>query len=149
MSEKRYTKREGFKISSIPLTYKHAIPVSKTEKFWKGLAEGKIYATRCKICGSLYFPPQVDCANCRSADVEWVEVPEEGVPVTFTKVYARPQGYEGFDPYIIAIVEAGDVRVMGWVMNINDETKLKIGSKVKIQPVYIEKHDKYIIGFYV
>jgi hypothetical protein len=38
---------------------------------------------------------------------------------------------------------------MGWVMNINDETKLKIGSKVKIKPVYIEKHDKYIIGFYV
>ncbi len=149
MSEKKYTKREGFKIPSIPLIYKHAISVSRTEKFWKGLAEGRVYATRCKICGSLYFPPQADCADCRSTDMEWVEVPGEGVIVTFTKVYAKPQGYEEFDPYIICIVEAGGVRVMGWVVNTNDESKIRIGDKVQIKPIYIEKHNKYIIGFYI
>ena len=64
------------------------IPISKTLKFWEGLKEGKIYTTRCKNCGKLYFPPVVDCAECYSSDMEWIELSGEGEIETFTHIIA-------------------------------------------------------------
>ena len=50
------------------------IPVSKTLKFWEGLKEGKVYATKCTKCGKLYFPPTADCPECMGSAVEWVQL---------------------------------------------------------------------------
>ena len=48
------------------------IPISKTLKFWEGLRNGKVYATKCQGCEKLYFPPAVDCPDCLSSEMEWV-----------------------------------------------------------------------------
>ncbi|WP_243676120.1 OB-fold domain-containing protein [Vulcanisaeta distributa] len=45
---------------------------------------------------------------------------------TFTRVYSRPQGFEDFEPYIIAIARVGDVRVMGWLINVKDERCVRL-----------------------
>ena len=68
-----------------PLTLKSArtleitynLPISRTSRFWEGLKEGKVYATKCKKCGRLVFPPVADCGECGSSDVEWVELDQE------------------------------------------------------------------------
>ena len=39
---------------SRPITLIYDIPTSKTLRFWDGLKQGKIYATRCKKCGKAY-----------------------------------------------------------------------------------------------
>lgn len=147
MSERRYVKRMGPYIDSIPFLLKHQIPTSKTERFWRGLAEGKIYAARCRKCGSVYFPPQADCPLCMADDMEWVELPRSGTLETFTKIYSKPQGYEEFDPYIVAIASLDNgVKLMGW-LDAKDEKCIKVGDKVLLDISYIDKHKKYIIIF--
>ncbi|MGC8606030.1 MAG: Zn-ribbon domain-containing OB-fold protein [Vulcanisaeta sp.] len=146
-TSRKTVKAEGPTIDSVPIVYRHKIPISKTVKYWDGLKEGKIYATRCRSCGAVYYPPQADCPYCGSSDVEWIELPREGILETFTRVYSRPQGYEEFEPYIIAIARVGNVRVMGWLINVKDERCVKIGDEVILSTTYIEKHNKYIITF--
>jgi len=73
-------------IKSRKLTVTHNIPISKTEKFWRGLKEGKVYATKCKKCGAIHFPPAADCSKCYSSDMEWIELSNEAEIETYTHV---------------------------------------------------------------
>ncbi|MEM3579074.1 MAG: Zn-ribbon domain-containing OB-fold protein [Candidatus Bathyarchaeia archaeon] len=119
-------------ITSKPITYVHKIPIGKTKIFWEKLKEGKIYATKCKKCGSLYYPPQVDCPRCLISEIEWIKLSEEAVLETYTHVYAKPQGFTQYAPYIIAIAKTLEgVKVMGWLEEINP-TEIKAGIKLKI-----------------
>ncbi|AFA39374.1 putative nucleic-acid-binding protein containing a Zn-ribbon [Pyrobaculum oguniense TE7] len=146
MMSRKYVKREGPWIPSVPLVYNHKLPIANIEKYWKGLDEGRVFATKCTACGTVYYPPQIDCPSCRSQQMEWVELPKEGVIDTFTKIYARPQGYEDFEPYIVAIVHTGGLRIMGW-LKAKDERCVKVGDRVVIRTEKVEKHNKHIIVF--
>ncbi len=139
MSEKRTVKRQGPTIDSIPLIYRHKIPISKTHKFWQGLAEGRIRATRCGTCGSIYFPPQDDCPKCMVSGLEWIDLPNRGTIETYTKVYAKPQGYEHFDPYIVAIANVGTARIIGWLLGVDDEKNVRVGMTVEVGVVEVEQ----------
>jgi len=46
-------------------------------KFFKGLLEGKIWATRCPKCGDTWVPVRTHCWNldCNLEKTEWVEMP--------------------------------------------------------------------------
>jgi hypothetical protein len=108
------------------LTYKHNIPVTKVEKYWKGLEEGKIYGTECKNCGAKYSPPQADCSVCYSSDMEWIEISGEGEVVCMTEQYSFPAGFEFLnEPYVIAVAKFGDFKVIGWT-----KEKVFVGDKV-------------------
>jgi len=119
-------------ITSRPITFTHKVPVLKTRLFWEKLSEGKVYATKCKKCGKLYYPPQGDCAPCLSSDVEWVELGKEAVLETYTHALQRPAGFDGYEPYIIAIAKTKEgVRVMGWLEGIKPE-EVKVGMKLEM-----------------
>ena len=119
-------------ITSRPITFTHKVPVLKTRLFWEKLNEGKVYATKCKKCGRLYYPPQSDCAHCLSSDVEWVELNKDAVLETYTHALYRPAGFDGYAPYTIAIARTRDgVRVMGWLEGIKLE-KVKVGMKLEM-----------------
>ena len=119
-------------IKSRTLTLTHDIPISKTKIYWEGLKEGNVYATKCKKCGEIYYPPQVDCPHCLTSDVEWIQV-FEGTLETFTQAYLKPQGFTHYEQnYIIAIVKAAEgVKVMGWLEDM-DVKVAKAGMSVKI-----------------
>lgn len=120
-------------MDSRKLIYSHKIPISKTKIFWDGLKEGKIYATKCKECGEIYFPPQADCNKCLSSNVEWIQLSDIGVVETFVASYLKPQGFEHYEvPYIIAIVRTNEnVKIMGFIQE-HDYKDIKVGMKVKI-----------------
>ncbi len=122
-------------IVSRKLVYEHRIPVSKTKVFWDGLKDGVLYATRCKKCGKIYYPPQADCIECLASDVEWVKLSSEGTLVTYTQNVYAPQGFTHYGkPYIIAIAETPEgVKVMGWLEGV-DVRDAKVGMRVKITP---------------
>jgi uncharacterized OB-fold protein len=90
-------------VISRPLTYIHKIPILKTQLFWEKLKEGEIYATRCKKCKKLYYPPQADCPECLASEIEWIKLSGEATLEAYTQVQARPQRFENYEPYIIAI----------------------------------------------
>jgi len=125
--------KEAPHIPSRPLTYAHKIPISKTGVFWEKLKLGEVYATKCRKCGKLYYPPQVDCPRCLTSEAEWVKLSGEGRLFSYTWVYYQPQGFTQYQkPYAIAVAEVdGGVKVMGWLEGVKPE-EVKIGMRVAV-----------------
>ena len=120
-------------LKSRPPTLTYEIPISKTHKFWNGIKEGKIYTTKCKKCGKLFFPPAADCPTCLS-DTEWVELSNEAEIETFTHVAVLPATFQKYEPYTIAIGRLKEgVRVLAWLKDVKLENT-KVGMKVRLQP---------------
>jgi uncharacterized OB-fold protein len=123
-----------------PLTLKSArtlhitynLPISKTSKFWEGLKEGKIYATKCQKCGKLHFPPVADCGDCGSSNVTWMELEGEGEIETFSQVVVKPASFSNESDYIVAIARLKDgVRALAWLIGVERED-VKVGMKVRL-----------------
>jgi len=121
-------------LRSKKLVLEYNIPISKTLKFWEGLKEGKVFATRCKMCGRLYFPPVADCGECYSSDIEWVELRGEGRVISFTHVDVRPPSFRGAPPYTVAIAELDDgVKALAWLVGA-EKKDVRIGMRVRLVP---------------
>jgi len=119
-------------LKSKPLTLTYYIPTSKTQKFWDGIKEGKIYTTKCKKCEKLNFPPVADCPTCLSSDMEWVELSGEGEIETFTHIPVKPATFQSYDDYTIAIARLKEgVRILAWLTGVKLRDT-KVGMKVKL-----------------
>jgi uncharacterized OB-fold protein len=119
-------------IKSRPITITQEIPISKTLKFWKGLKEGKVYATRCCKCGKLYFPPSADCPCCVSSELDWIELSNEAEIETFTHIVVRPTTFSQLKPYTVAIGRLKeDVKVFAWLTGFK-LSQIKVGMKAKL-----------------
>ena len=115
---------------TLRITYN--LPISRTSKFWKGLEEGKVYATKCRKCGMLHFPPVADCGACGSSEVDWLELDGEGEVVTFTEVFVKPASFSEEPPYIVAIARLKEnVKALAWLTGVKRE-EVKAGMKVKL-----------------
>jgi len=116
-------------VEGIPLILKYTFPAEELYKpFWEGLKRGEVLGTKCKHCGTVYFPPQRDCPKCMVSDMEWFNVGKEGVLMTYSIVKQKPQGFEQYEDYTIGIVrtEKG-VDLMCWVIG-----KPRVGAKVSL-----------------
>src|SRR5512137_1856433 len=86
---------------------------TKAAEFVNYLAQGKVMATRCRKCGTVNFPPKMDCPDCLSSDVEWFEVSEPGTLETFAVVTYGPSGFENDAPYTLAVASFGKFKMFG------------------------------------
>jgi len=108
------------------------IPISKVLKFYEGLKEGKVYATKCKDCGKIYFPPNVDCPECLTTGLDWVELSSEAEIETFTHVVVRPTTFQQQKPYTVAIGKLKEgVKVLAWLTGFK-LSEVKVGMKAKL-----------------
>lgn len=108
------------------------IPTSKTLKFYEGLKEGKVYATRCKDCEKVYFPPMVDCPECLTTGLDWVELSSDAEIETFTHVLIRPTTFQQYKPYTVAIGRLKEgVKVLAWLTGFK-LSEVKVGMKAKL-----------------
>ena len=115
---------------TLKITYN--LPISRTSKFWKELEEGKVYATKCRKCGVLHFPPVADCGTCGSSEVEWTELDGRGEVVTFTQVFVKPASFSEEPAYIVAIARLREgVKALAWLTGIEREN-VKVGMKIKL-----------------
>ncbi len=64
----------------------YTIRHGSNSKMFLGFVEGKLYATRCPICGDKFFPARTTCWNldCNLAKTEWVELKPAGHVHTYT-----------------------------------------------------------------
>ncbi len=109
---------------------------TKAVDFVNYLQQGKVMTTRCKKCGTLYFPPKVDCPKCLISDMEWVDIKNDSKLVTYTIVHYGPSGFEDQAPYTLAITEFGDgLRVFGRLSKDIKEDDIKPGMELKIVSV--------------
>ena len=101
---------------------------TKAADFVTYLEQGKVMTTRCKKCGTSYFPPKMDCPKCSSSDVEWFEIKGDGKLLTYTIVNYGPTGFENDAPYTLAIVDFTDgLRVFGRLSRDIKESDIKVG----------------------
>ncbi len=108
------------------------IPISKTIKFWEGLKEGKVYSTKCKDCGKIFFPPSADCPMCLSSTLEWVELSSEAEIETFTHVVIRPTTFQQHKPYTVAIGKLREgVKVFAWMTGFK-LSEVKVGMHARL-----------------
>ena len=107
---------------------------SKAADFPTFLEKGKVMTTRCKKCGTSYFPPKMDCPKCLLSDVEWFEIEGNGKLVTYAVVNYGPSGFEDDAPYILAIADFGDLRVFGRLSKDIKDSDIDIGMRLKITP---------------
>jgi len=108
------------------------IPISKVLKFYEGLKEGKVYATKCKDCGKIFFPPNVDCPECLTTGLDWVELSSEAEIETFTHVVVRPTTFQQERPYTVAIGKLKEgVKVLAWLTGFK-LSEVKVGMKAKL-----------------
>ena len=115
---------------TLHITYR--LPISRTSKFWKGLKEGKIYATKCQKCGKLHFPPVADCGDCGSSNLKWTELDGEGEIETFTQVVVKPASFSKEADYIVAIARLREgVRALAWLVGVERED-VQVGMKVRL-----------------
>ncbi|MCH4816065.1 MAG: Zn-ribbon domain-containing OB-fold protein [Saccharolobus sp.] len=113
-------------VDAIPLSIKYKI--NYPDEFIEAVKRGEIVATRCKNCGSVYFPPQKDCYNCGKNEMEWIKVSNEGEIMTYCIVSQKPQGFENYKDYIIGIVRTKDgINLMAWIKG-----QPKVGGKVRL-----------------
>ncbi len=117
---------------TLHLTYN--LPISRTSKFWKGLKEGKIYATKCQKCEKLHFPPVADCGDCGSSNLKWTELDGKGTIETFTQVVVKPASFSKEADYIVAIAQLKEgVRALAWLTGVERED-VQVGMKVRLVP---------------
>ena len=81
----------------------------------------------CRNCGKGMYTKHAVCPNCRGRQFEEFELGDQGVLLTFTKLYAVPEGVEQI-PLTLGIVEfPGGMKVTGQI--VADE--VKIGDKLR------------------
>lgn len=109
---------------------------SKTEEFLSYLEQGKVMTTRCKKCGTRYFPPKMDCPACIDSEVEWFEIKGDGKLLTYTIVHYGPSGFEDEAPYTLGIGEfEGGLKVFGRLSKAIKENEIKTGMGIRVVPV--------------
>ncbi len=108
---------------------------TKADAFVDYLEKEGLYATRCNVCGAVYFPPRVDCASCLNSDMAWFKLEGKGKLLSFTKANFAPTGFEEDAPYVLAVADFQNVKVFGRFQTGFPEDKLKAGMDVQINPL--------------
>lgn len=117
-------------LREFPLRYQ--LGVSRIQRFFEGLKEGKIYITQCNICGNRFFPPRADCPKCLNPNLNWIQLDPEGELLTYTVIYVKPQSFAHYKDYVVGIAQLKEgIRVLAWV-NIDDPKKIKPNMKVHL-----------------
>ena len=113
-------------------------------KWFAGLKEKKLYATRCPSCGRVQTPPREICADCRVRSEEFVEVgPNATVTLVDIVHYASPDPLTGKireTPYAALFVVmdgAGKDQSFSHFLNPKDFSRIKAG--LKVRPVWAKE----------
>jgi len=61
-----------------------------------------LVGSKCKGCGTLFFPTRQYCAGCESTNVEDYGFSGHGVIETYTTIHVAPAGFNA--PYVVAII---------------------------------------------
>ena len=116
----------------------------------------ELLGTRCKWCGSYFFPKQETfCRNpsCRSTEFEETPLSREGTIWSYTEhFYSPPEPYiftEPFEPYIIVAVELEKEKmiVLGQAAQGVKSEELSTGQKVElvVEPLYEQEGTQYTV----
>ncbi len=100
---------------------------------WRHIKERyNLIGTRCKTCGSVYFPSRNICPKCRrKGELEEFKFSGKGKVYTYSIVRTPPKEFENIAPYIVGIIELEEgARITSQIDC--DLNKIDIGMPVKV-----------------
>ncbi|MFC1532229.1 Zn-ribbon domain-containing OB-fold protein [Thermodesulfobacteriota bacterium] len=113
--------------------------VKKTIPIREGLwseASSHLLGHKCSSCGEIFFPGKNNgiCTNCRSTDLEEIELNSRGKIHTCTVVMLRPPGgyYRGDVPYSIGWVELEEGVLVETLFTGCDPEEVHVGMDVEL-----------------
>ena len=118
-------------ISPVNLAYDYAASPEET-KFFRGLAEGKLFGQRCPKCEKVYIPPRGACPVDGVPTTDEVELPDRGTVTTFCIVNVPVLGQTIEPPYVSAYVllDGADIAVRHLILDI-DAADVRMGMRVE------------------
>ncbi|MCW2857308.1 MAG: DNA-binding protein [Marmoricola sp.] len=118
-------------VSPVHLAYDYAASPEET-KFFRGLAEGKLFGQRCPVCEKVYIPPRGACPVDGVPTAEEIELPDRGTLTTFCVVNVPFQGQTIPIPYVSAYVllDGADIAFLHLILDI-DAADVRMGMRVE------------------
>ncbi len=124
--------------------------------FTMDAAEPRLLGSRCKVCGTFFFPKEADfCRNpaCSSNEFEEVPLSTRGKLWSFTNnCYPPPKPYMApapFEPYIVAAVELETEKmvVLGQVAKGIEINHLSAGMEMELflDTLFEDDDNEYIV----
>lgn len=97
---------------------------TSTESYWRGLAEGRLLASRCGACGSLDAHPRGFCPACWSEELAEVELGGRATLYSFSVVHANPAPpFADLVPYVAALVDLDEgPRIATRLVDVDPDT---------------------------
>ncbi|MEM1667052.1 MAG: Zn-ribbon domain-containing OB-fold protein [Thermofilaceae archaeon] len=91
----------------------------------------RLIGGRCPSCGNVTYPHRLVCPFCGYEGLEPIELPRRGKVVTFTVIRHPPRGFEGREPYVIAIVELENgARILAQLTDVRPD-EVRVGMEVE------------------
>jgi uncharacterized OB-fold protein len=118
-------------VSPVNLAYDYAASPEET-KFFRGLAEGKLYGQRCPKCEKVYIPPRGACPVDGVPTTDEIELPDRGTVTTFCIVNVPFLGQKIEPPYVSAYVllDGADIAFLHLILDI-DAADVRMGMRVE------------------
>jgi uncharacterized OB-fold protein len=107
--------------------------------FWDAADEGRLVAQRCAKCGRLRHPPRPMCPECRSLDVEIVDLSGRGTLYSYALLHhPRHPAFEY--PVVAALVDLDEgIRLVSNLVGVDgDGDGIRIGMAVRAEFVETE-----------
>jgi uncharacterized protein len=100
--------------------------------FWDAADEGRLVAQRCAACGRLRHPPRPMCPECRSLDIEVVDLSGRGVVYSYSVLH-HPQ-HPAFEyPVLAALIDLDEgIRIVSNVVGVEPD-EIRIGAAVQVE----------------
>ncbi len=92
--------------------------------------EKRITGVKCKGCGKVFYPKRFCCPHCGGNAFEKVYLGDVCVLLTFTKLYALPEGVE-HAPLVLGIVKFAN-----GAMAVGQITEENVSIGMKLKPVW-------------
>lgn len=110
------------------------------------IEDGRGYFLVCEN-GHGWLPPRRICETCGSREFNKRDLPAEGEVLAKTTIHVAPPRYEGDTPYVVAVVDLGEIRVSGRV--VDSEAAVATGDTVTPRVVESESAGERLLGFEV
>ena len=101
-------------------------------KFFRGLAEGKLFSQRCPKCLKVYVPPRGACPVDGVPTAEEIELPDTGIVTTFCIVNVPFLGQRIEIPYVSAyiLLDGADIGFLHLIQGVPAD-QVRMGMRVK------------------
>ncbi|MFP3143650.1 MAG: Zn-ribbon domain-containing OB-fold protein [Caldisphaera sp.] len=91
----------------------------------------KLSGAKCKSCGKVHYPPKNACPYCGSREIELIELPRKGKLISYTTIYAIPEGARHQSPIYYGLIDLGVTKITAELTDIVNANSLKKDMEVE------------------